>query len=105
MNTHRLLGNVDSAVEALFKSSEAAKKGYKISEGKIKDEFKEGEAISYISIADLYSEVGNSNNAEIYYNKGIALLREMDEPRSLASALFNAGDEFFVGYLLYGWAG
>jgi class 3 adenylate cyclase/tetratricopeptide (TPR) repeat protein len=84
-NTHRLLGNIDLAIKALFQCSEAAKKG----------ELGENEAVSYVSIADLYSEIGNSNNAEIYYNKGISLLRGMDEPLSLASALFNAGDEYF----------
>lgn len=84
-NTHRLLGNIDEAIEALFKSSDAARKG----------KLGVNEAVSYVSIADLYSEISNSNNAEIYYDKGIALLRDMDEPLSLASALFNAGDEYF----------
>ena len=83
-NTHRVLGNLDLALDALFKSSEAAK-NYK----------KEHEAVSYIAIADVYSEMGNANNAELYYDKGISILRELDEPLSLASALFNAGDEFF----------
>jgi class 3 adenylate cyclase len=84
-NRHRLLGNLDLALESLFKSSEAAKKGNNL----------EDEAVSYTSIADMYSEIGNANNAELYYNKGIDLLRNMDESLALASALFNAGDELF----------
>lgn len=34
-------------------------------------------------------------NAELYYDKGIAILRNLDDPKSFASALFNAGDEYF----------
>ena len=83
--THRLLGDIDKALEALYKSSEAARKG----------ELLEEEAVSYISIADVYTEIGNSSNAILYYEKGISILRQLDKPLSLASALFNAGDEFF----------
>ena len=84
-NRHRVLGNMDLALEALFKSSEAAKLGNILEE----------EAISYIAIADMYSEIGNAGNAELYYEKGISISRKLDEPITLASALFNAGDEFF----------
>lgn len=80
--TYRLLGDLDMALDALFKSSEAAADN-------------EDVAISYISIADVYSEIGNASNAELYYNKGIVISRELDEPKTLASALFNAGDEYF----------
>lgn len=84
-NTHRLLGNMDLALDALFKSTEAAKQGNNL----------ENEAISYISIADMYSEIGNSDNAELYYEKGISISRKIDEPITLAKALFNSGDEYF----------
>ncbi|MBT8260908.1 MAG: tetratricopeptide repeat protein, partial [Bacteroidia bacterium] len=84
-NTYRQLGDIDKALEALFKASEAS----------IKAENLEGEAISYISIADVYSEIGNPSNAELYYEKGIDISRKLDEPITLASALFNAGDEYF----------
>ena len=87
-NAYRLLGDLDMALEALFKSSEAANKGEHI-------EDLEDEAVSYISIADVYSEMGNATNAEIYYDKGITILRKLNKPISLASALFNAGDEYF----------
>ncbi len=84
-NSYRLKGEIDKALDALFKGSEAAKKAKNL----------EAEAISYISIADVYSEIGNASNAELYYDKGIAISRELDEPNTLASALFNAGDEYF----------
>ncbi|MBC7748261.1 MAG: tetratricopeptide repeat protein, partial [Methylotenera sp.] len=48
----------------------------------------------YMAIADVYSVMGNSNNAEIYYNKSIQLLRKSNDSISLASALLNAGDEY-----------
>jgi adenylate cyclase len=48
-NTYRLLGDVDKALVSLFKSSEAGKKSDP-----------EDEAASYIAIADVYSEMGNS---------------------------------------------
>ena len=82
--TYSLRGDVDEALEAFFKSSEAAKKSDSTDE-----------AASYIAIADVYSEMGNSDNAELYYNKGIELFRNLNDPESLASALFNSGDEYF----------
>jgi len=82
---YRLLGDINKALEALYTSSDVAKKATLL----------EQEAVSYTAIADVYSEIGNAANAELYYDKGIAILRELDKPISLASALFNAGDEYF----------
>jgi class 3 adenylate cyclase len=48
-----------------------------------------------ISIADAYSKIGNSSSAEIYYNKGIQLLRKTNDSSRLAIALLNLGDEYF----------
>ena len=83
--TYRLLGDFDLALEAFFKSIEYTKIANSLLD----------EAVSYTSIADVYSEMGNATNAELYYNKGIEILRELDKPITLASALFNAGDEYF----------
>ncbi|MGB5780387.1 MAG: adenylate/guanylate cyclase domain-containing protein [Eudoraea sp.] len=84
-NINRILGNLDIALEDYFKSLKAATKAqYYYSEG-----------VAYMSIADVYSEMGNSNNAEIYYKKAILLLRKTDDTISLATALINAGDEAF----------
>jgi adenylate cyclase len=84
-NKHRLAGDLNKALDAFFKSIEAA----------IKANFITGEGIAYSAIADVYSVMGNSNNAEIYYNKAIKLLRKADNPTALASSLLNAGDEYF----------
>lgn len=83
--TYRLLGDFNLALQALFKSTEASKKAKNL----------EDEAVSYTSIADVYSEIGNSDNAELYYDKGITILRKIGRPIILASVLFNAGDEYF----------
>jgi adenylate cyclase len=84
-NKHRLAGDLNIALDAFFKSGEAA----------IKANFIAGEGITYSAIADVYSVMGNSNNAEIYYNKAIKLLRKTDNSTALASSLLNAGDEYF----------
>lgn len=52
-------------------------------------------AALFISIADTYSMIGNSDSAEDYYERGISLLRNVDDPVALASALLNAGDEYY----------
>ncbi len=81
----RLQGNLDTAIELLFKSAETASKAGK-------SELIGG---AYISIADIYSVNGNSNNAILYYNKAIELLRSTPDTVTLATALLNAGDEYF----------
>jgi class 3 adenylate cyclase len=52
-------------------------------------------AALHISIADTYSMIGNSASAEKYYEEGILLLRTVNDPLALASALLNAGDEYY----------
>ena len=84
-NTNRLLGNLENALDAFFKSTKAA----------IKAEDIKTEGVANMSIADVYSEMGNSDNAEIYYAKAIELLRKTDDTVSLATTLLNAGDEAF----------
>lgn len=84
-NSYLFAGDLDLALKAFFKSSEAA----------IKDKNVVGEGFAYMAIADVYSEMGNAKNASIYYTKAIDLLRQTDDTISLASALFNAGDEAF----------
>lgn len=84
-NINRMQGNLDVALDAFFKSSEAAILAKKI----------KAEGVANMSIADIYSEIDNSINAEIYYEKAINLLRKTDDTVSLATALINAGDESF----------
>ncbi len=84
-NGHSRLGNLEIALDAFFKSLAAAKKA----------EFIAGEGIANMAIADIYSLKGNSSNAETYYNTAIELLRKTDDSVLLATALSNAGDEYF----------
>ena len=84
-NKLRLAGDLNKALDAFFKSGKAA----------IKAKYIVGQGSTYSSIADVYSVMGNSNNAHIYYNKAIKLLRKTDNGIALASALLNAGEEYF----------
>jgi two-component system, NtrC family, sensor kinase len=83
-NKQMLLGNNDKALEAYFKSAEAAKKNGVIEE----------EGSAYGAIADVYSSSRNHPEAMIYYNKAIAILRPFGSSTRLASAILNAGDEY-----------
>ena len=83
-NKYRLIGDLNKSLDAFFKSGEAA----------VKAKFIAGEGASYMSVADVYSVMGNADNAEMYYNKAIRLLRKTSDSVSLASALLNAGDEY-----------
>ena len=83
-NSKRRLGDLEIALDAFFKAGEAA----------IKAEFIAGEGSAYTSIADTYSEMGNSNNAESYYNKAIQLLRKTNDSITLATVLLNTGEHY-----------
>ena len=84
-NALRLKADFQEAFNCYFKSLEYAQLiGYK-----------KGVGASYISIADTYSSMDNSNDAMEYYNRGIKVLRQFDDSVKLATALLNAGDEFF----------
>lgn len=83
-NIKRALGNPDEALDAFFKSSENAQK----------TKFIEGEGSAYLAIADIYSVTNNHNNAILYYNKAILILRRAGDSSLLAAAISNVGDEF-----------
>src|SRR5207342_3943552 len=72
-NRKRLLGFLQEAMEAYFKSVDAA--------GKVKDSIGIGNA--YGAIADIYSISKDHTNAMLYYNKAIKILRNMSRPVSL----------------------
>jgi class 3 adenylate cyclase len=80
----RLLGNLDLALEAYFKSLEYARKA-----GELK---KEG--LAYVAIGDVYSVSGAHQNSVTYYSKAIDILRKAKDSVNLAIALFNRGDEY-----------
>ena len=84
-NSYILQGELDVALESFIKSAEAA----------VKAQYIAGEGQAYMSVADVYSEMNNPHNAEVYYNKAIQLLRKADNDVVLATALLNAGDEAF----------
>ena len=84
-NALRVKSDLSKALEAYFISIRYA--------AKINDTRKIGQLT--ISIADTYSETGNTKNAEQYYNQGISILRTVNDSTSLATALLNAGDEYF----------
>lgn len=82
-NKIRYQGDLDLALDAYFKSAQAAKKA----------KYKIGEGTTYIAVADVYSFSNNPANAMLYYHKAISTLREADDSVALASAILNAGDE------------
>ena len=49
-----------------------------------------------VSIADVYSIMGNHINAVNYYHSSIDILRELDDSIGFASALENLGDEYLT---------
>ncbi|HEX4877231.1 MAG TPA: adenylate/guanylate cyclase domain-containing protein [Chitinophagaceae bacterium] len=83
-NKKRLLGDLDEALEAYFKSVEAARAA----------DYIRGEGSTYNTIADIYSVSNNHQNAMLYYHKAIATLRKSKDSIALASSISNAGDEF-----------
>ena len=88
-NALQLMGDYHKALEAYLACLDYAT---------LADEDKLDEADLTISIADTYSLMENSNNAQNYYQKGIALLRDTknrNDSTKLATALLNAGDEFY----------
>jgi adenylate cyclase len=83
-NKNRISGNFNVALDSYLKSIDAAAKA----------EYVVGEGLSYMSIADVYSTMGSNENAELYYDKAIQILRKTTNRISLATALLNAGDEY-----------
>ncbi|MBO3116954.1 tetratricopeptide repeat protein [Winogradskyella sp. DF17] len=81
-NANSFSGNYTMALESYLESLDHANK----TEDLI------GQATLQISIADTYRMLEDENNAFVYYEKGIKLLRKTEDQYNLASALFNSGD-------------
>ncbi len=77
-------GNLSEALESYFKGAEIA----------VKEETNDDLGIISIAIADVYSVMGNHNNAVHYYKKAIAIHKENNNPKELSTALNNLGDEY-----------
>ena len=88
-NAYRLKGDLSEALESFFKSAEIA----------VEHNLDRDLGLANATIADIYSFMNNHDNAIIYYQKSIELLRRelsnKNDSIGLASALLNAGDEYF----------
>lgn len=83
-NALRNKGDNVKALQSYFESLKFA--------NRIKDQ--KGVGSLMISIADTYSIMDDSKNAETYYSRGISILRDVKDDIQLATALLNAGDEY-----------
>ena len=89
-NGLKRIGELDQALEAYFNSANKA----------LEINYNAGVGSAYQSIADVYSSMGNENNAETYYDKAIDVLRIASDSIALGAALLNAGDlNFKIGNL------
>ncbi len=79
------IGNYTLALKSYFQSLNYA----------IRDDNEIGIGALNISLADTYSKAGNSSSAKIYYDKGLQLLRKINDSSRLAIALYNMGDDYF----------
>lgn len=82
-NALRLKSDLSHALESYFECARIAEETENNNQlGKV-----------YIAIADVYSIMGNHQNAVKYHQNAIAILRHENDSISIASALLNAGDE------------
>ena len=84
-NAHKLKGDNSKALENYFEGAKIAREGHQ-------------KGALYISIADVYSNMGNHNNAFDYYQKALAILKKYLRNKldsiTVATALYNLGDEY-----------
>lgn len=84
-NAYTLKGDNVLAIESYLRSLKYA----------VKIDYKIGIGALMISIADTYVKMENFINSQAYYNKGILLLRELNDSIEIGTALLNAGDQYF----------
>ncbi len=84
-NAFQIKGQSVKALESYFTSLNYANRS----------SFDEGIGSLMVSLGDCYSLMGNSKNAQNYYSKGLHLLRKLNDSVKIATALLNAGDEYF----------
>ena len=80
----RLKGDYAQALESFFEAASIAAKS--------KNNSYTG--LVNITIADVYSEMKNHENAVSYYENGIDILKKEHDTLNFASGLFNLGDEY-----------
>lgn len=83
-NKKRMMGDLEEAIAAYFKSEEAARKA----------NLTQRAGMAYSAIADVYSVSGHHGNSMLYYHKAIATLWQTRDTAVIATAILNAGDEF-----------
>lgn len=84
-NSFRLKSDLTKALESYFKAAKIA------ADEKLKHE----QGTINIVIADIYSIMGDHNNAVYYYNISIGILKIEKDSINIASAQLNLGDEYF----------
>ena len=84
-NALRLNGEMTRALEAFFSAQDLA----------TQHQMDREKGLSQIALADVYSVMGNSSQAINYYEQSIDILRKLKDSIGLASALLNAGDEYW----------
>jgi class 3 adenylate cyclase/Tfp pilus assembly protein PilF len=82
----RLKGDLSKALESYFEAARIAS-----------EEKEEGSSLGQanFAIADVYSIMGNHDNAIKYYQNAIKILQKVKDSINLATALTNAGDDYF----------
>ena len=83
-NAQTRKGDLTEGLESYFEAAKLA--------AEEKNQFNLG--LVNIAIADVYSIMGNHENAVHYYKDGMAIQKEIDSMRHWASALENLGDEY-----------
>ncbi len=83
-NALRYKGDYGPALDSYFESLEYAQRANNNA----------GVGAATISIADAYSLLDNSRTSRIYYERGIEILRTVNDTVTLATAVLNAGEEF-----------
>ena len=84
-NALRLKSDLTLALESYFQAANIAHE----------QQYEHRLGVINIAIADVYSIIGNHQNAINYYQQAITTLRNINDSLGLASALLNAGDEYF----------
>lgn len=84
---HRFMGNLERALEYLFKSAEEANE---------KERFKLELAEIYAEISTCYTQNGDSENALFYGSKSITILRGSGRRKTLALSLLNYGYDYYL---------
>ena len=82
----RLKSDLSEALESYFQAAKIA----------VAEKLNRELGIVNIAIADVYSIMGNHNNAVQYYHSAIDILRDEDDSLGFASALENLGDEYLI---------